>query len=110
MEWRMKNDAPANRESAEEKRNYVSLWHFLGYFLKLGTIRFGGPVALADFTNRDLVEKRGWVSEDEYKLGLTLAQVMPGPMAAQPAIALGYFKYGIIGATLPNHDFSTSPM
>jgi chromate transporter len=50
--------------------------------------------------SRDLVEQRGWVSEDEYKLGLTLAQVMPGPMAAQLAIALGYFQYGILGATL----------
>lgn len=78
--------------------------------MKLGTIGFGEPVALAGFMNRDLVEKRGWVSETEYKLGLTLAQVMPAPTAAQPAIALGYFKYGIIGATLPNHDFSTSPM
>ena len=78
----------------------MSLWRFLGYFLKLGTIGFGGPVALAGFMNRDLVEKRAWVSEDEYKLGLTLAQVMPGPMAAQLAIALGYFQYGIIGATL----------
>ncbi len=96
----MKNDAPENRTSAEDKGKYVSLWRFLGYFLKLGTIGFGGPVALAGFMNRDLVEKRGWVGEDEYKLGLTLAQVMPGPMAAQLAIALGYFQYGIIGATL----------
>ncbi len=96
----MKNDALENRTSAEVKRKYVSLWRFFGYFLKLGTIGFGGPVALAGFMNQDLVEKRGWVSEDEYKLGLTLAQVMPGPMAAQLAIALGYFKYGIIGATL----------
>src|SRR5512137_1478780 len=97
---RMKNYVSGIETSAEEKRKYVSLWHFFGYFLKLGTIGFGGPVALAGFMNQDLVEKRGWVSEDEYKLGLTLAQVMPGPMAAQLAIALGYFQYGILGATL----------
>jgi chromate transporter len=96
----MKYETPENRTSAGDQGKYVSLWRFLGYFLKLGTIGFGGPVALAGFMNRDLVEKRGWVSEDEYKLGLTLAQVMPGPMAAQLAIALGYFQYGIIGATL----------
>ncbi len=78
----------------------VGLWRLIGYFLKLGTIGFGGPVALAGYMSRDLVEERGWVSEDEYKLGLTLAQVMPGPMAAQLAIALGYFQYGILGATL----------
>ena len=50
--------------------------------------------------SRDLVEQRGWVSEDKYKLGPTLAQVMPGPMTAQLAIALGYFQYGILWATL----------
>ncbi len=55
--------------------------------------------------HRDLVEERGWVSEEEYALGLTLAQVMPGPMAAQLAIALGYFKYGFIGATLSAFAF-----
>jgi len=96
----MKNDASGIKASPGEKRKVVSLWDFFGYFLKLGTIGFGGPVALAGFMNQDLVENRGWVSEEEYKLGLTLAQVMPGPMAAQLAIALGYFKYGILGATL----------
>lgn len=81
------------------------LWFFVGYLLKLGTIGFGGPVALAGYMHRDLVEDRKWVSEDEYALGLTLAQIMPGPMAAQLAIALGYFKYGIIGATLSAFAF-----
>lgn len=80
--------------------NPSSLWHFIGYFLKLGTIGFGGPVALVGFMNRDLVEHRGWVSEDIYRLGLALAQIMPGPLAAQLAIALGYFQHGILGATL----------
>ncbi len=83
----------------------------IGYFLKLGTIGFGGPVALAGYMNRDLVEQRGWVSEDEYKLGLTLAQVMPGPLAAQLAIALGYFQYGVLGglsARIPADDYPGS--
>jgi chromate transporter len=101
----MKNDVPGNTKGTEDKGKDVSLRRFFGYFLKLGTIGFGGPVALAGFMNRDLVEKRGWVSEDEYKLGLTLAQVMPGPMAAQLAIALGYFKFGIMGATLAAFAF-----
>src|ERR687885_622752 len=72
----------------------------VGYFLKLGTIGFGGPVALIGFMYRDLVEGRRWVSQDEYKLGLALAQIMPGPLAAQLAIALGYFRAGLMGATL----------
>jgi len=70
------------------------------YFLKLGVIGFGGPVALVGFMNRDLVERRGWLKEDIYQLGLALAQIMPGPLAAQLAIALGYFEHGILGATL----------
>jgi chromate transporter len=69
------------------------------YFLYLGALGFGGPVALAGFMHRDLVETRGWVSEEEYGLGLALAQIMPGPLAAQLAIALGYFQHGVLGAT-----------
>lgn len=76
------------------------LWRLTGYFLKLGTIGFGGPVALVGFMHRDLVEQRRWISEDTYKLALALAQIMPGPLAAQTAIAIGYFEGGILGATL----------
>jgi chromate transporter len=71
-----------------------------GYFLKLGTIGFGGPVALVGFMHRDLVERRGWITQDTYKLSLALAQIMPGPLAAQTAIAIGYFEGGVLGATL----------
>jgi chromate transporter len=77
----------------------VALWPLVRYFLYLGALGFGGPVALAGFMHRDLVERNGWVSEEEYRLGLALAQIMPGPLAAQLAIALGYFQHGVIGAT-----------
>lgn len=70
------------------------------YVLKLGAIGFGGPVALVGYLHRDLVEQRKWISEAEYKEGLTLAQLMPGPLAAQLAIYLGYVHYGVLGATL----------
>jgi chromate transporter len=72
---------------------------FVRYFLYLGSLGFGGPVALAGFMHRDLVEQRRWVPEEEYRLAMALAQIMPGPLAAQLAIALGYFRHGIIGAT-----------
>ena len=75
------------------------------YFLKLGTIGFGGPVALVGYMHRDLVEQRNWISEAEYKEGLTLAQLMPGPLAAQLAIYLGYVHYGVLGATLVGVTF-----
>lgn len=81
-------------------RPAYSLWQLVGYVLKLGTVGFGGPVALVGYMHRDLVERRQWISEAEYKEGLTLAQLMPGPLAAQLAIYLGYVHYGIIGATL----------
>ena len=58
------------------------------YMLRLGTAGFGGPVALVGYMHRDLVEQRKWISESEYREGLTLAQLMPGPLAAQLAIYL----------------------
>src|SRR6266480_4774561 len=77
-----------------------SLKDLVIYFLKLGTWGFGGPVALVGYMHRDLVERRKWISEGEYNEGLTLAQIMPGPLAAQLAIYLGYVHYGVTGATL----------
>lgn len=78
----------------------VSLIALARYFLTLGTIGFGGPVALVGYMHRDLVERRHWLSQDDYELGLALAQVMPGPLAAQLAMAIGFLKAGFIGATL----------
>ena len=80
--------------------NGYSLWQLVVYALKLGTIGFGGPVALIGYMYRDLVETRRWISEADYKEGLTLAQLMPGPLAAQLAIYLGYVHYRVRGATL----------
>ena len=77
----------------------ASLGQLVRYFLYLGTLGFGGPVALVGFMHRDLVERRRWIDEDEYRLGVALAQIMPGPLAAQLAIALGYFQRGVLGAT-----------
>src|SRR5438067_9255669 len=82
-----------------------SLWQLVQYMTKLGTIGFGGPVALVGYMHRDLVEQRRWISESDYKEGLTLAQLMPGPLAAQLAIYLGYVHYGITGATLAGVAF-----
>jgi chromate transporter len=75
------------------------------YALRLGALGFGGPVALVGYMHRDLVEDRKWISETEYKEGLTLAQLMPGPLASQLAIYLGYVHYGVVGATLVGTAF-----
>jgi len=92
---------PLSEDNAEisTARNYT-LAQLSLYALKLGTVGFGGPVALVGYMHRDLVESRKWISEADYKEGLTLAQLMPGPLAAQLAIYLGYVDYGIPGATL----------
>ena len=82
-----------------------SLSDLTQYFLKLGTTGFGGPVALVGYMHRDLVEDKKWISEEEYKEGLALAQLAPGPLAAQLGIYLGYVHYGIIGATLSGLAF-----
>ncbi|PZR11261.1 MAG: chromate transporter [Flavobacterium psychrophilum] len=77
-----------------------SLKDLIIYFLKLGTWGFGGPVALVGYMHRDLVEDKKWISEDDYKEGLALSQLAPGPLAAQLSIYLGYVHYSILGATL----------
>ncbi len=75
------------------------------YFLKLGTLGFGGPVALVGYMHRDLVVTRKWIDEDDYREGLALSQLAPGPLAAQLGIYLGYVHYGVVGATLTGFAF-----
>ena len=84
-------EAPAQRASLKD---------YVLYFLRLGTFGFGGPIALTGYMQRDLVERRGWVSPQDYKEGLSLAQLAPGPLAAQLAIYLGWIRAGNLGATL----------
>src|SRR5260370_8443242 len=86
-----------NSTLAEPTR--VSLPQFVGYFPRLGTIGFGGPIALAGHMQQDLVDERGWISREDYLEGLALAQLAPGPLAAQLAIYLGYIRAGVLGAT-----------
>lgn len=85
--------------------NNYSLNQLIIYFLKLGTWGFGGPVALVGYMHRDLVENKKWISEDDYKEGLALSQLAPGPLAAQLSIYLGYVHYRIPGATLAGLAF-----
>ncbi len=85
-------------------RNQRSLRGLVLYFLKLGSWGFGGPIALCAYMRRDLVEQRAWYSEEEYQQGLAIAQTMPGPLAAQLAMWLGFLERGALGAlavTLP---------
>jgi chromate transporter len=77
-----------------------TLAHLVAYFLRLGAVGFGGPIALVGYMQRDLVEDRKWVTPEDYREGLALAQLAPGPLAAQLAIYLGWVRAGGLGATL----------
>src|SRR5437868_15214735 len=87
------------------ERIVYSLAQLALYFLKLGSIGFGGPVALVGYMYRDLVEKRHWITDEDYKEGLTLAQLMLGPLAAQLAMYLGYVHYRIVGVSVAGAAF-----
>ncbi|MGJ8505856.1 chromate transporter, partial [Glaesserella parasuis] len=82
-----------------------TLWQMALYMLRLGSLGFGGPVALVGYMHRDLVEERKWISDADYKEGLALAQLAPGPLAAQLGIYLGYVHYRIWGATVAGIAF-----
>ncbi|WP_326847321.1 chromate efflux transporter [Streptomyces kaniharaensis] len=70
----------------------------LRYFLRLGTWGFGGPIAVVGYMQRDLVEQRGWIARQDFLDGVALGQTMPGPLAAQVAMWVGYLKRGALGA------------
>ena len=95
--WSASLNKTVRMESTAPK---YSLRDLIVYFIKLGTWGFGGPVALVGYMHRDLVENKKWITEDDYKEGLALSQLAPGPLAAQLSIYLGYVHYKILGATL----------
>jgi chromate transporter len=70
----------------------------LRYFLRLGTLGFGGPIAVVGYMQRDLVEQRGWIGKQDFLDGVALGQTMPGPLAAQVAMWVGYLRRGPLGA------------
>lgn len=92
-------------EQLSTSKPVYSLFDLTKYFLKLGTWGFGGPVALVGYMHRDLVENTCWLTEEEYKEGLALAQLAPGPLAAQLGIYIGFVHYGLIGATFAGLAF-----
>lgn len=71
---------------------------FIRYFLGLGTWGFGGPIATVGYMQRDLVEKRGWLKRKDFLDGVALGQTMPGPLAAQVCMWVGYLQRGALGA------------
>jgi chromate transporter len=97
--------APAARSGPEGR----SLRGLVRYFAKLGSSGFGGPIALVGYMHRDLVEGRGWYSEDEYRQALAVGQMFPGPLAAQTGMWLGYLVAGARGAAAVIFPFVLPP-
>jgi chromate transporter len=93
------------QEIVTHQQPVYTLRQLTGYFFKLGYSGFGGPVALVGYMHRDLVEKRKWITDEDYKEGLALAQLAPGPLAAQLGIYLGFVHYRVLGATLAGIAF-----
>jgi chromate transporter len=81
------------------RSNRPSVARLALYFLKLGAVGFGGPVALVGAMQRTLVEERRWLTREDYVEGLAMAQLAPGPLAAQLAMYIGYVTGGVAGAT-----------
>ena len=91
--------------SQAQAQPLASLAEFSLYFLKLGCIGFGGPIALVGYMQKDLVEERKWVAQEDYLNGLAFSQLAPGPLAAQLAMYLGFVRGGFLGATLVGAAF-----
>src|SRR3954451_25136439 len=97
--------APAAAGTTSSGSVPVPLAEFCLYFLRLGALGFGGPIALVGYMQRDLVEQRSWIAKEDFTEGLALAQLAPGPLAAQLAIYLGWVRARVLGATLVSIAF-----
>src|SRR5712692_5072237 len=100
-----RGDANETRRPAVE----ITLPRLTGYFFRLGALGFGGPVALANYMRRDLVELRGWLTEQEYDAGLAIAAACPGPLAYQLGVYCGYIRQGIAGGLVAAASFALVP-
>ncbi len=76
----------------------VPIRHLVAYYLRLGALGFGGPVALVGQMERDLVDGHQWISRDELRQAVAVCQSLPGPLAIQVGIFLSYLRGGFWGA------------
>lgn len=86
-----------------------SIGRFALYFLRLGALGFGGPIALANTMRKDLVEERAWLTEEEYEDGLAIAAACPGPLAYQLEVYCGFVKHGVAGGLAVAVAFAAAP-
>src|ERR1700752_3752953 len=77
----------------------------LSYFLRLGFLGFGGPVALGGPRDRELVAERGWLSKEQMREAIAICQSLPGPLAIQVGIYIAYLRGGFWGAWIGGWAF-----
>ena len=87
----------------------IRLVEIFRYFLYLGTCGFGGPLGLAAHMKKDLVEKKNWITEQEYLDGLAAATILPGPIAFQLGIYCGWVRRNILGGIVAGVSFIITP-
>ncbi|MHB8510625.1 MAG: chromate efflux transporter [Actinomycetota bacterium] len=87
-----------SEDTPQNTKPPVPLSAFVRYFLGLGIYGFGGPIATVGYMQRDLVEKRGWLDREDFLNGVALGQTMPGPLAAQVAMWVGFLRAGPLGS------------
>src|SRR3989449_6158073 len=100
----MSKDTPVDQASSGPPQK-VRFGQFLRYFLSLGAFGFGGPIATVGYMQRDLVERRGWLERQDFLNGVALGQTMPGPLAAQVVMWVGYLQRGALGALATSLTF-----
>ena len=67
------------------------------YFLRLGFLGFGGPVALVGQMERELVDERKWLTKEQMREAIAICQSLPGPLAIQVGIYVSYLRGGFLG-------------
>src|SRR6516164_4326565 len=87
---------PEMATAMEKPRGHMS--EVVGYFLRLGLLGFGGPVALVGQMERELVDQRQWLGKDEMREAIAICQSLPGPLAIQVGIYISYLRAGFWGA------------
>ena len=79
-------------------RAHVPTLALVRYFLRLGTLGFGGPAALVGLMEQELVSEKGWLTKAEMRDAIAVSQSLPGPLAIQVGIFACYMRGGFSGA------------
>src|SRR5690348_6447528 len=87
-------DAPLPSQTLPRR----SIGEIVRYLLRLGTLGFGGPVALVGLMEKELVQDRGWLTKEEMRDAVAVSQSLPGPLAIQVGIFIAYMRGGFWGA------------